>query len=358
MMRRRIALLALASAAVGACDYPTEPPRWEQTWVVAGETIDLSVAELLPAGVGVNADTTAFVAQTAGTSATFRLADMCGSACVPFDGMTVPKPEFRDTLTSTISLPADLISAVVAGGSFPVTMAHDLNFDPLRPSADESAERGHIGIRVTSDGNVLADTLISGETQPFPEGSTLSPVVTLRQVEVSNDLHIELSIYSPAGDETTIETSDTLGITFAPSTVSIAEATVAASSITLDPTTTTLDFGGIEEDGPVLESIQSGALRFRVQNPFSIAGTLDVTFELPTGTIERSLTISEGDYTARLELTGDELRQILAAETVDIVTTGTVAAPAGMVTVTPQQQLILDNDFELVLLIGGSDEEG
>lgn len=359
MMRRCVALLALTGASVTACDVMTEPPMWEQTWVVEGETIELSVAELLPTGVGVNADTTAFVTEAPGASVTFSLADMCGSACTTFDGFVAPKPEFSDTITTTTSLPADLVSATLAGGSFDVTMAHDFNFDPLRPSSDTAAERGFIGITVRSGGSIVADTTISGEDQAFPAGTTLTPSMAIRPVEVSNTLAIEVRIYSPAGDTTTIESSDTLGVTLAPSTIGISEATVAATSITLDPTATTMTFGELEEGGVVIDRIQSGALRFRVQNPFAITGTMNVEFQLPGVTIQRTLNISQGSYSARVEFTGDELRQILASGEVDVVTSGTVTAPEGTLTVTPRQKLVLENDFELVLLIGGSTgEEG
>lgn len=356
MMRRCMALLALTGAGVAACDFPTEPPMWEQTWQVSGETIELSVAELLPAGVELNNDSTAFVAQAPGASVTFSLAEMCPE-CSAANGLIVPKPEFSDTITTTTTLPADLVSATLSGGAFSATMEHDFNFDPLRPSSDPTAERGFIGITITSSGNTVADTLVHGDDQAFEAGIPLSLVLGIQPVDVTNDLNIEVRIYSPAGDNTVIDTSDTLGIAFAPSTIEIAEATVTASAITLDPTVTEMDFGGMEADSPVLERIQSGALLFEVHNPFSVTGTLDLEFQLATGTIQRSLSIDQGDYTARINFTGDELREILGSESASIVASGNVAAAGGTVTVNPTQELILDNRFELVVLVGGLDGE-
>jgi hypothetical protein len=357
MMRRCMALLALSGAAAFACDFPTEPPMWEQTWQVSGETIELSVAELLPAGVTLNADSTAFVVEAPGASVSFRLGDMCTECSLANETPVPTKPAFGDTVGTTTSLPADLVSATLAGGAFGATMAHNFGFDPLRPSSDPTAERGYIEIVVTSNGNIVADTLIHGDDQAFPAGTQLSPVLQIQPVAVTNNLDIEVRIYSPEGDATVISASDSLGITIAPSTIEISEATVTASAITLDPTTTEMDFGGMEEDGPVLERIRSGALLFEVHNPFSVSGTLDLQFQLATGTIHRTLAINEGTYSARLDFTGDELRQILGSETVSIVTSGAVAATGGTITVTPTQKLILDNSFELVVLVGGLDGE-
>lgn len=358
MTRRCLTLLALTGAAAAACDYPTSPPMWEQTWVVPGETIALSVAELLPDGVSLNEDTSAFVTEAPDASITVTLGDMCGGDCTLFDGQVAPKPAFGDTLTTSTALPADLVSATLAGGSFDVVMAHDFDFDPLRPSSDPAAERGYVGITVRSAGNVVADTTISGEDHAFPTGTTLSTPVAIRPVDVSNSLAIEVRIYSPAGDETTIESSDTLGVRLSSSIVEIAEATVVASSLVLDPTSTTMSLGGLDAESPPLEQIQSGALRFRIENPFAVAGTMSVEFQLPDGAIQRDLDIAEGSYSARIEFTGDELRRILSSDEVSIVTSGTATAPDGTITVTPRQELILETDFELVLLIGGSGEEG
>ena len=359
MMRRSMAMLALTGAAVAACDVLTEPPLLEQTWVVPGETVELSVAELLPSGISLTADTSAFIAEVPGASVVLSLDEMCGPECDPIFGssIAVPKPAFGDTITTTTALPADLVSAVLAGGSFDVTLGHNFDFDPLRPSSDTTADRGHIRIRVLSSGNTVAETMIDGETQAFPADSTIFRSLEIEPVEVSDTLNVEVQIYSPAGDDTVLEASDTLGVSLAPATLEIAEASVALGAITMDPTSTEMDFG-IDPEGAVVDQIQSGALRFRVQNPFSVTGELDIAFQLPTGTITRTLDVfADSSYTARLEFTGDELREILSAEAVELVSSGTVTAVDGTLTVTPRQELILENDFELVLLVGGSGEE-
>lgn len=357
MMRRRIALLALAGVVVPACDYPTEAFSWTQTWVVPGETIEIGVADFLPTGVSLGTDDTVFVAEAGGTSMTMSLGDMC-DACILVDGTTAPKPAFEATFGAATTLPEDLVAAVLAGGAIAVTMEHNLNFDPLRPDDDPAAERGHIGVTVRSAGTVVADTLIRGEDEPFPAGTPLTPTLAIRPVQVVNDLDLEVRVYSPSGDSVVVESSDTLGVTFAPATLEIEEATVRVSSVEVGPTRTEMALGELDSDSTLINRVERGALRFRISNPFAVAGELDVTFEAPGTTIERTVQIEPGDSSARIDLSGDELRTILDSGTVTVVTAGTVSATDGTITVTPTQVLVLETAFELVVRIGGSDEEG
>lgn len=352
MMRRSIAPLALAGLVVTACDYPTELPSWDQTWVVPGETIEIGVEDFLPTGVSLDSEDTVFVAQAGGTSISMSLGDMC-DPCSQLDGSTAPKPAFEATLSAATTLPEDLVAAVLTGGTVAVTMEHNLNFDPLRPDSDPGAERGHIGVTIRSAGTVVADTVIRGEDQAFPAGTPLTPTLAIRPVQVVNDLDLEVRLYSPAGDPVTVESSDTLGVTFAPATVEVAEATVRASSVTVGPTRTEADFGEVGSDDALLDRIESGAVRFRITNPFAVAGQLDVAFEVPGTTIERTVQIEPGESSARVELSGDELRRVLDARTATVVTSGSVSATDGTVTVTPTQVLVLEYDFELVLRVGG-----
>lgn len=357
MMLRSLALLALAGVMATACDYPTELPSWDQTWVVPGPTIEIGVAEFLPTGVSLDSENTVFVAEAGGTSIAMSLGDMC-DGCSQLDGTTAPKPAFEASLSAATTLPDDLVAAVLTGGTIAVTMEHSLNFDPLRPDDDPGAERGHIGVTVRSAGTVVADTLIHGDDQAFPAGTPLTPTLAIRPVHVVNDLDLEVRLYSPTGDPVMIESSDTLGVTFAPATLEIEEATVRASSVAVGPTRTEADFGDAGSDEALLDRIESGAIRLRISNPFAVTGQLDITFEAEGTTVARTVEIGPGDSSARVELSGDELRSILASETATVVTSGTVSATDGTVTVTPTQVLVLEHDFELVLRVGGSAEAG
>lgn len=348
MLQRSLAALVLIGLA--ACDFPTEPPRWDQTWVVPAERFTVNAAEFLPTDIDVNDDTTVFVSETPEASIRFDLGEVCGVACVLLDGFEAEKPAFTDTLSTTADLPADLVRATLAGGSLQATVVHSFNFDLLRPSSDPSDPRGFMVLRASSNGNVVASDSISGEDTTFPGGTVITPDLPIQPVDISNTLDIELIVYSPTGDTTTIETSDTLRVTVEPSTVEISEITVTVDAVTIDPVTTTMDFSGL--DATLVDHVESGSLLFDGSNPFPVTGTLDVSFQGIAPTIERSLTVTEGTFEEAMAFSRSELRAILGTDAVDVVSTGTVTATDGTVTVTPAQELTLDADFELVVLIG------
>lgn len=332
------------------CDFPTELPQWDQTWVVPVERIRIGVAELLPQGIELSPDSSVFLAETPEAILQVSLAELCGSPCVLATGTRAPKPEFSDTLSTEAGLPADLVSATLAGGSIDAVMEHSFSFDPLRPSSDPGAEYGYLLLEVTSAGNVVAFDSIDGADQAFPSSVTLTPSLPVQPVGVTDTVDIRVAIFSPAGDSTTIDATDTLGVRFAPSTVEIAEATVAASDLPVDSVSTTLTFGGL--DSTAVSRVQSGALRFRVQNPFEVTGTLDMTFRGDFPTIEHQLAVQAGDYTDRLEFTGAEVQEILLSDQAEVVASGSASAPDGTLTVLPSDVMLMDSEFELSVLLG------
>jgi hypothetical protein len=341
---------------LAACEFPTSVPQWDQTWEVPGERVSVSVAELLPADIRITPDSSAFETDAPGTSISFSLADMCGSVCTVANGLTVPKPEFRDTITTTSALPGDLVSTTLTGGSLNATIAHNLSFDPLRPSTDPANPRGFLVVDVTSNGNVVAHDSIDGNDTSFPSGSSLSPSLDIQPVEVSGSLDIRIIIYSPSGDPATIDTADTLGVNVATATLQFSEATINASSVTIDPVTTPIDFPELESDNALLDHIQSGSLLLDVSNPFSVTGNLDIAFQGSTTPVQRTLAINTGTYADSVSFTGTELRSLLSSGAVDLVASGSVSASGGAITVTPTQELVLDSRFRLVMLIGSSED--
>ena len=350
MTRRSVLLLALAGLA--ACEFPTEPPRWDTTWQVPVEAIRVRATDLLPASVDVNADTSAFVTETPEASIRVALSDLC-EVCLLLDGVRTAKPAFTDTQSTSTSLPSELVSATLAGGSFDLVMGHSFNFDPLRPSSDPGAPTGYILFRVTSSGAVVAYDSISGDDTAFPSGTTLTPTLAVQPVQVSSTIDIEVVIHSPEGDSVTVEASDTASVRVDPTVVEIAQVTIDAASITIDPVSTTMDFSGI--DSTAVDHVQSGALLVSVANPWDVAGTLDVTFQPPTPGIARSLELSPGNYGDRIDFSVSEIRSMLNTGQVGVEATGSVSATAPLV-LTPAQTLQVDADLELVVLIG--DTEG
>jgi len=345
MMRRRMVMLAFV--AVVACDIPTEAPRWEQTWVVPGETVTISVADLLPVDVALSDDRSAFRALTNRVEIWETLAGMC-PACAPFQGLVAPKPEFTATLWSAATLSQDVVTAMLAGGALDAVLEHNLSFDPLRPSSDPS-QRGHLVVEVTSNGEVIAIDSISGHDTAFPAGTPLIPSLPVAPVPVSSELEVEVRIWSPTGDPVLITTSDTLGFLMTESEVYVSQVTIQATALDIRPTATALDFGVDEE---TLERVESGAVRVVIVNPFDVVGTLNVAFDVGAQPVERELVLAPGESSQRVEYSGAEMRAILGSPTVDLITSGAVGSATGTVTLTPAQEMMVDIRFELVIRIG------
>lgn len=349
MIRRRT--MVLVALALAACDVPTEPPMWDQTWVVSGETVRVGVTDLLPPGVTVNQDSTLFAVDVAGFQVTWTAGEMC-EACVALDGATAPKPAFRDTLDVAMELPGDLLSARLVGDGFDLRLSHQLSFDPLRPSSDPVAGRGHLVVEVTSGGSVVARDSISGHDVPFPADSVLTPDLEIAETDITGDLDVRIIVYSPAGDPVEIDTSESVEIRLMSEPVLVTEVTVEAGTLTLPGSTTTLDLG--EADTGVLDRVLSGALRIHVQDPFDLEGELALDFRTPAGTIEKTVALVPGETRVDVAFTGEELQQLLGAGEVEVVTAGTVSAPDGTLTASPAQTLVLEFDLEVVTLFGGT----
>lgn len=352
MFRRFALILALAGFVATACDVPTEPPSWTQTWQVPADSITVGVAELLPADVTLNADSTAFQADVPGVTMQYTLSELCPSC--PTGSVIAPKPAFQETLSSSTPLPEDLVSAMLAGGSVNASFDHTFSFDPLRPSSDPTAERGFITVRITSAGNVVASDSISGEDQGWDSTITLVPDLPIQPGLVEDSFAIELVVYSPAGDETEFSTSDELTLDFGTSTVLASEVTVAASSVAIEPVSTTFNFSGV--DSTLVDQVESGAIIFDVMNPFAATGTLDVAFQGSFPTIQRTVSVSQGTYADTVAFSGPEARAILGADGVNVEASGSVSATGGTLTVTPTQRLVLDPVLEIVVLVGSGEE--
>jgi hypothetical protein len=354
-MNRRWKAVATGGALVAltACDVPTSPPQWDQTWVVPAEDMSLSVAQLLPTGVALSSDSSAFVVNIDGLSDSFTLGEFC-SACVFLNGLTVPKPAFDTTLTTTETLPADVVSATANAGQFSLTIQHNFSFDPLRPSPSDPTNTGFMIIAVRSAGRLVAYDSIDGSDADgaFPPNTPRNVVVGITSGPLADSLSIEFRINSPAGDPTTINTSQGLFVTLHPGTLEISQAEVAISDVTANGTPSTMDLSGLPDY--IVKRVESGALRFTIDNPFDVGGTFTLTLTPPTGSpVVKTLDIVPGASTPSVDFTGTELQGLLGQQTVHITTTGVVSATGGTVTVTPDQVMTLQTNLEIKNLVGG-----
>ncbi|MEJ2678569.1 MAG: hypothetical protein P8174_05760 [Gemmatimonadota bacterium] len=354
-MSRRWWVLAtgVVLVAMAACDVPTSSPEWDQTWVVPGEDMSLSVAELLPSGITLASDSSAFVVAINGMSDSFTLGEFC-SACVFLNGLFVPKPAFDTTLTTTEVVASDLVSATTEAGQVSFTIRHTFNFDPLRPSASNPSNTGFMTLVVRSAGRVVAYDSVDGADADgaFPPDTPRNLIVPVTAGPLNDTLLVEFRLNSPAGDATRIDTSQGLYVTLNPGTLDISQANVTVSDMTVNGTPSNIDLSGLPDF--VVNHVQSGAIRFNIDNPFDVSGTFTLTLTPPNGApVVKALTITPGTTTPRVDLTGTELDSLLGQENVVLTTTGVVNATSGSVSISPRQVATLKTDLELTNLVGG-----
>lgn len=352
---RGLALAALALlGAAAACDVPTAVPHWNQSWVVPAESTTVAVAELLPPGVR---DTTIggarVFALSLGGPVSIRetLGDACPD-CAAANGMRAPKPAFQLADSTTIALPADLVSADVTGGSVAYTIVNGLSFDPLRPSA-AGAPYGHLVIRVRNGATTIATDSLDGATSAIAAHDSLTRSLALGAfaLDAAQPITVSLALVSPQGDTVMIDTSESFALRATPGTVTLARARVRVQSQAIDGVQQSLDLSGVTSSS-VVNRVQGGALRLTVDNPFGVGGTVDVRLAAPNATpIAKRIDLpaTPERTTQSVPLSADELRSLLGQNPVTVDVSGTVSAPSGAVTVEPGQELRAKAELELTL---------
>lgn len=350
LVRRRTGgrLLASTSALLilAACEYPTSAPQLDTRWIVPTQGTTISVASLLPSGVAIKPDSSAFTVAVAGVTVTRSLAQDCAQ-CATANGTTVPKPAFTATASSSTSLPAQIASATLASGSLQFTLQNNYNFDPIRPAAGVF---GYAVLTVTNNGVVIGKDSVNGATTAMAPGSTLARTIPLSgTVTGSAPVVVTVTINSPAGDPITMDASRTIVLTATPTNISIATASLNVSNQTIS-TSTTLDLSGI--DSSITRHVTSGSLLLHLVNPWPVTGTLTVTFQ-PVGAaaITKSISLASGTTDSAIAFTEVELQQLLGNKVI-IAFSGPVSASAP-VTVTPKQSVVATSKLDLSLHIGG-----
>ena len=348
-LRTRSAGAFLLLAGVSACDIPTSMPRWETTWITPSEETSVSVVELLPAGLTVNNDTSAFVLAIAPVNDAWALTDFC-AACPPVTA-TAPKPAFSGTVSTVAPIPAAIQSAEIESGTIDIELVNGFDFDPLRPGVN--ADSGSIAITIRSGNTVVASTTIDGEDQALPPGGMLELELDFLPSTLTDDLEVELTVVSPAGDVTTLNPNDELGITIESNGVLLSEAVVALASQSIEGTETELDLGDIDLE----DRINEGSIFLDIENPFGATGNLSLLFDFPSGAdIVKPVALAAGNSTVQLDFTEEEMQRLIG-ETTTMVISGTVNG--GNVTIQPDMEIVIGARLRLVVEVGGeADDEG
>lgn len=350
LVRRRTGgrLLASTSAllVLAACEYPTSAPQLDTRWIVPAPGTTISVASLLPSGVAIKPDSSAFTVAVAAVSVTRSLGQDCAQ-CAAANGTTVPKPAFTAVASSSTSLPSQIASATLSGGTLQFSLVNNYNFDPLRPAAGVF---GYAVITVMNNGVLIGKDSVNGATTAMPAGITIGRTIPLTgTVTGSAPVTVTVTLNSPAGDPITMDASRTIMVLAVPTNISVSTASLNVSNQTIS-TNTTLDLSGI--DSSITRHVTSGALLLHVVNPFAVTGTLTVSFIPQGGTpITKSLTLAPGTTDRTIAFTQAELQQLLGTN-VTIAFSGPVSA-SGPVSVTPKQAVTVTSKLDLSLHIGG-----
>lgn len=337
-------LTAGAAASLGAAciEFPSEPPKFEELFVVRAVDLYLGAADLAPAEIGITADSSAFVLVSDSTTFSASLGQMCGP-CVAANGTTISKPAFNYTFSNTVPKPTNLVSATISGGTVTLKLVNNLGFDPIRPSA---TARGTMSVTLRRGTTAVASYVMDGNTIDFPNGINRTVNIPLSAFVYDQALTAEVNINSPAGDPVLINTSNSVTIIAGPVRANIPQVTVNVASQTFGDTNE-LDLSDLETD--LGDKILGGGIRFQFQNPFNVGGSFSLVIIGPGVSINRSITMTaNGTSSGRVSLTAAELQSLLG-KVLEVQVNGSFSAPGGQLTLTPDQVAIISTDLELAI---------
>jgi hypothetical protein len=330
----------LLLAGLAACDIPTGLPRFETRIAIPLDGTRLRVSQLVPAGVSVTP--AAFHIGVAAASGSRSLAQMCGTPCTSAAGLVVPKPAFTDAFSLTSALPASIVSATLASGEAEIRVAHTFAWDPLRPPG--STTNGVLRVVLRSAGREVGRDSITTFAAPVTRVIALAPGV------VNSSVVVEVSIVSPAGSAVFINTSSSIGITVQPRNITAAAAHVLVQNRAVSAEALSLDLTRVEDD--VRDRVQRGSVILAIDNPFTVAGELELRLNVPgVVDVRRAVALAQGATSVRVDLSRDEARALLG-RMVDVSLAGPVSQTAGAVALLPTDAVIISPVVSLILEIG------
>jgi hypothetical protein len=358
--RRRALLLGLATVA--ACDVAQvalEPkfPGLIQTWNFAAEEQSIWVRDLLPSGVTILPDSSAFVVDVDDVNFSRRLGGYCG-LCQVLNGTTAPKPAFiisPDT-GGTSNLPANTDSAMVISGKVRYTITNNMSFDVLRvKAAGLPSEQGWMVIVVRSGSLVLGRDSVNGASQAMPAGSVYVDSIDLTSGVVRSAITVDLTVNSPAGDNTFINANGLLLTNGVVSELRVAQVGIQVTSAPLTPTQKDVPSGLPD---PIIDNLIGGRMEMTITNPWAVTGTVNVRFDVPPATvINKPLPFPTGTAVLRsVTLDSAEINNIFAATEQNpslFSMTGALSQSGPGISVTPRQTVTITNRMVLLVRVGG-----
>lgn len=336
----RAALAGMAACVLLAgCEIPTALPIAVQWWQIPLEETTLGVDGLLPDGVVVKGSDFEVSVDPVATSKT--LGDLCGNVCDVVNNQVVMIPAFGGLLASSQSLPDDVVSATISGGSIEVEIANGFTFDPLLGG-------GTITVDLTNGvgGVSLGQITLDGTTDVMAPGSTVTRTLTLVSGTLDGQLATTTTVNIVGGQEALVQVSDALSVVARANAIRVSEVVVDVPSqaITFDP----VDIGVKDIDSDVTDKIGQGTITLKVNNPFAASFSGNVVI----GPTSKPFVIAgSGPSTVQLAYSSDELRLFLGQPGITFSGSGTATGVA--VTITPLQELTIEATLDVTIEIGG-----
>lgn len=358
--RAFLGLAAAAGCALAfvACDVPTSLPVWNTVWQVPAKGAEVSVADILPSSVSVvdiGGGAKAFSLALPAAGINTSLGSVCG--CAAANGSRAPKPAFTLVDSATVTLPSDVASADVVGGRIDYTITNGFSFDALNPSA---TAHGWLRVRVRAGTTTLAKDSVAGPAMTLPTNVARNRSIPLQAspaapVHLAGPLTVDVTLFSPAGDSVTINTSETFQVSAQANGLQVSQASVNVPSKSIPTQADTVDLSGLQS--MTTGALAAGAVILTVQNPFAVQGSLTVDMKTSTTTITKTLNLPLGGpgtapSTLRLDLSRSEINALVGEKNVVLSVSGGVNAP-GAVTVTPTQKIVLNTMVEATITSGG-----
>ncbi len=356
---QRAAVLVLAGT-LAACEIPSEAPILQQTWIVPGDSVTVSVAQLLPTNVGLNVGGTAFtVAIPSPSNFNATLGTLCGQpACQSGATVVAPVPAFTSgagTLATNVTFPAGVTAATVSGGTLTLSILNNLGFDPLRPNG-AVAPFGSFAVTLTS-GATTSTTTFLGATRTMANAATTAFAVTLPVGVYTGSIAVSVTFTVPAGGNASLSSGNSLSVSAAMSGLTLTQAAVAVTNKLVNTSPSAFDLEGAD----FADQVESGGLLLDIVNPFTASASMSVVIAAPAQggagavSISKSLTIlGTPSSTATIILSKLELQSLLGKSNVTMAVTGTATGTGAgnTVTVTPTQRITLRTRVQLVLNVG------
>jgi hypothetical protein len=360
MTFRRAALLAVATS-VAACDvvaFASDPkPIFEQTWNIPASATSISVGELIPANVSIYStpasnppDSSAFVLNISNVVFTSRVGDSCAQ-CNTLNGTSTTKPAFVLNAGSSSALPPDVVSSAVLGGTVTVSVVNNLSFDPIRVRALNNPPQGYMVILVHSGSLVLGKDSVNGADVAFAPGSVITRPIVLSSGTVNAPVAVDLTVNSPQGDHNEfINANGTLRTTAAITGFLAGNVTINVPNKTISNPPADVDLGDFGTN------VVEATFEMSIENPWTVAGNLQVNFASPSITVSKAVAIPAGSTPVSTQVRSITLDQAdiqsLQGKKLDVTITGTMNALTP-VTVTPKQQIAIDNRLVVKVHTGG-----